>query len=393
VAPQDDPGRDVPDIRFNRVEMEGDELAYVQESMLGGHAASGGPFAKRAAEMIAAEAGAPEVLMTTSCTSALELSAMLLDLGPGDTVIVPSFTFTTTALAYVRQGAGLVFCDVEQRTLGLDPEHLATLMDETVRAVVVVHYAGVACDLEAIRRVLEPWPDVTLIEDNAHGLFGRWHDEPLGSFGRFSSLSFHETKNFVCGEGGALVLNDERDVDRARVLYDKGTNRQAFLLGQVDKYTWKDIGSSFGLADALAAYLVAQLEKREQIQGKRGAVHDAYTAALTPHADELGFQVMQVPDGCRPAYHLFYVLLEDRQQRNDVLESMGKLGVRATFHYQALHSSAAGRKFAVRPTDCPVTDSVSDRLLRLPFYNNLGERDLGRVVDAFLDSVRATRKV
>ncbi len=384
------PEEDLPDVPFNHVDVEGNELDYVAEAIRSGHPSSGGAFAGRAAGMIADEIGAAEVLMTTSCTSALELSAMLLDLGPGDTVVVPSFTFTTTALAYARQGAGLVFCDIEPRTLGLDPEHLASLMDERVRAVVVVHYAGIACDIDAIKAVLAPYPDAVLIEDNAHGLYGRWLDQPLGSLGRFSAQSFHETKNFVCGEGGALVLNDERDVDRARVLYDKGTNRQAFMLGQVEKYTWKDTGSSFGLADVLAAYLVAQLERREEIQAKRAAVHARYVDALAPWSDELGFEVMRVPDGRDPAYHLFYVLLSTRDRRNDVLESMGKKGVRATFHYQPLHSSDAGLTFAARTTDCPVTDSVSGRLLRLPFYNNLTERDQDRTVEAFLDSARAT---
>ena len=381
---------ELPDVPFNRVDVEGDELRHVATAIEGGHPSSGGPFSRRAGEILAEETGAEEVLMTTSCTAALELSAMLLDLGPEDTVIVPSFTFTTTALAYVRQGARLVFCDIEPTTLGLDPEHLATLMDERVRAVVVVHYAGVAGDLDGIRAAMASYPDAVLIEDNAHGLYGRWHDQPLGGLGRFSSLSFHETKNFVCGEGGALLLNDAADVDRARVLYDKGTNRRAFMLGQVEKYTWKDTGSSFGLADVLAAYLVAQLERHEQIQAKRRAVHLRYVDALAPHADELDFRVMQVPDGRDPAYHLFYVLLSNRDRRNDVLEAMGKKGVRATFHYQPLHSSDAGVTFAARPTDCPVTDDVSGRLLRLPFYNNLSPRDQGRAVEAFLDTARAT---
>jgi dTDP-4-amino-4,6-dideoxygalactose transaminase len=284
----------------------------------------------------------------------------------------------------VRQGAGLVFCDVEPRTLGLDPEHLAELLDERVRAVVVVHYAGIACDIDAIKEVLAPYPHVALVEDNAHGLYGRSYGRPLGSLGRFSSLSFHETKNFVCGEGGALVVNEDHDVDRARVLYDKGTNRQAFLLGQVDKYTWKDTGSSFGLSDVLAAYLVAQLEHRDAIQAKRRTVHERYTAALTPYAEELDFRVMEVPDGRDPAYHLFYVLLSTKDRRNDVLEAMAKDGVRAAFHYQPLHSSDAGRRFAARPTDCPVSEDVSGRLLRLPFYNNLSAGDLDRTVQAFL---------
>jgi dTDP-4-amino-4,6-dideoxygalactose transaminase len=262
-----------------------------------------------------------------------------------------------------------------------------------VRAVVVVHYAGIACDVEGIRAVLEDWPDVDLIEDNAHGLFGSWQGKPLGSFGRFSAQSFHETKNFVCGEGGALLLNDPRDVDRARVLYDKGTNRRAFMLGQVDKYSWMDTGSSFGLADVLAAYLLAQLEQREVIQGKRRALHEHYTRELAPLAEDLGFELMETPEGSGSAYHMFYVLLPDRDRRNDVLESMRKLGVNATFHYVPLHSSDAGRTFSVRSTDCPISEDISGRLLRLPFYNNLGGDDLDRVVQAFRSSVQATPRV
>lgn len=379
------------DIPFNLVGVAGRELDYVQEAIEGGHPASGGEFARRTADILATHTGSLEALMTTSCTSALELSAMLLDLQAGDTVIVPSFTFTSTALAFSRQGAGLVFCDIEPRTLGMDPEHLASLLDEHVRAVVVVHYAGVACDIEGIRRALAAWPDVRLIEDNAHGLFGSWRDQPLGSLGRYAALSFHETKNFVCGEGGALLLNDARDVDRARVLYDKGTNRRAFMLGQVDKYTWQDTGSSFGLADVLAAYLLAQLEKREVIQAKRRSLHEHYEAALAPYAEELDFELMQVPEDRGSAHHMFYVLLPDRDRRNDVLESMRKSGVEATFHYLPLHASDAGRAFTVRETQCPVSEDISGRLLRLPFYNDLGGRDLERVTTAFLDATSATR--
>jgi len=390
--PVDEPEPALEDIPFNRAAVEGRELEYVEQAIHGGHPASGGEFARRTAELLAVHTGSPEVLMTTSCTAALELSAMLLDLQPDDTVIVPSFTFTSTALAFARQGAGLVFCDIEPHTLNIDPEHLETLLDEHVRAVVVVHYAGVACDMDAISAVLASWPDVRLIEDNAHGLFGSWRDQPLGSLGRYAALSFHETKNFVCGEGGALVLNDPADVDRARVLYDKGTNRHAFMLGQVDKYTWKDTGSSFGLSDVLAAYLLAQLEKRDVIQAKRRSIHERYEAALSPYAEELDVHLMQVPEGRESAHHMFYVLLRDRDRRNDVLESMRKAGVQATFHYLPLHSSDAGRAFAVRETQCPVSEDVSGRLLRLPFYNNLREQDLDRVVAAFLDAASATQR-
>ena len=270
------------EIAFNVPEYSGAEIAHVRKSLASGHTSSNHEFSQKAREILQAETGAAEVLLTTSCTAALELSAMLLDLEPGDTVIVPSFTFTSTALAFVREGARILFCDIEPRTLGPDPRSVAALLDDSVRAVVVVHYAGIACDMAGLREVLADRPDVSLIEDNAHGLFGRWRGEPLGSLGRFATLSFHDTKNFICGEGGALVVEDTADVDRAWVHYDKGTDRQAFFLGQVDKYSWRDNGSSFGLADPLAAILMSQLEQRESIQARRRAVFERYLAA--PHA-------------------------------------------------------------------------------------------------------------
>ena len=380
-------GPEQPPIKFNQASVEGNELEYMRRSIESGHTSSGGPFTARVTALLADSTGAEEVLLTTSCTSALELSALMLDLSPGDTVIVPSFTFTTTALAFARQGARLLFCDIEPRTLGLDTQHLASLLDETVRAVVPVHYAGVACDIEGIRKAVSAWPKVTIIEDNAHGLFGTWRGEPLGSLGRFATQSFHETKNFVCGEGGALLLNDAADVDRARVLYDKGTNRRAFMLGQVDKYSWKDTGSSFGLSDTLAAYLLAQLEQRDAIQTKRRRVYDSYQESLAPFAAEFGFQLAEVPPDREQAYHMFYMLMPDRAVRDAVMESMREAGVHPTFHYVPLHSSDAGRRFAARPTDCPVSEDISGRLMRLPFYNNLSSADIDRVVETFLHAL------
>ena len=380
-------GREVQPIPFNQPTIEGHELEYMAEAVRSGRTSSSGPFSARAATLLRDESRAQEVLLTTSCTAALELSAMLLDLEPGDTVIVPSFTFVTTALAFARQGARIVFCDIEPRTLGLDPDHLTAVLDDSVRAVVPIHYAGVACDLERIRPALADWPQVSLIEDNAHGLYGRWRGSPLGSFGRFATLSFHETKNIVCGEGGALLVHESRDIDRARVFFDKGTNRRAYFLGQVDKYSWKDNGSSFGLSDILAAYLYAQLEKRETIQRKRRAVFERYERLLAPHVGELGFRLPVVPDGVEQTYHMFYVLLPDRSSRDGVLKNMHADGVHPTFHYVPLHSSEGGSRFAAYPTECPVTEDVSGRLLRLPFYNNLTPDESERVVTSFLNAL------
>lgn len=388
ATPLTDDGADgLPPVEFNRPAVEGAELEYFAAALADGHTSSCGPFSRRAADLLRAETGAEEVLLTTSCTAALELSAMLLDLRPGDTVVVPSYTFTSSALAFVREGARILFCDIEPETLGLDPRHLAELLDDTVRAVVPVHYAGVACDVDGLRAALADRPDVVVIEDNAHGLFGRWRERPLGSLGRFAALSFHETKNFICGEGGALVLNDGRDVDRARVLYDKGTDRQAFLLGQVDKYSWRDAGSSFGLADALAAYLCAQLERYEVIRAKRRTVFERYRDMLAPHAADFGFRLPVVPEHVEQAYHMFYVVLPDHQTRNTTLKRMREQGVNPTFHYIPLHNSEAGRRFAVRPTRCPVAEDISARLLRLPFSNNLTAAEAERVVAAFLDAL------
>jgi dTDP-4-amino-4,6-dideoxygalactose transaminase len=380
-----DPALD--EIKFNVPTVQGDELSYVGQSVASGHMSSGGPFARRVGELLAAQGEAEEVLLTTSCTSALELAALLLDLRPGDTVIVPSFTFSTTALAFAREGARLLFCDIEPTTLGLDPGHLAQLLDDSVRAVVPVHYAGVACDMDGIRRVLADRPDVAVIEDNAHGLFGRWRGQPLGSLGRMSTLSFHETKNFGCGEGGALLLNEARDVDRARILYDKGTNRRAFFLGQVDKYSWVDTGSSFGLADTLAAFLLGQLERRDAVQARRRSIYDRYDRALAPVAATLGFRTPVIPDHCESAYHMYYLLLPDQATRDAVLEDMHDHRVRSTFHYVPLHSSRAGQEFAARATQCPVSTDISGRLLRLPFHTSLTDADCDRVAGSFVSAL------
>ena len=379
------------EIAFNVPEYSGAEIAHVRKSLASGHTSSNHEFSQKAREILQAETGAAEVLLTTSCTAALELSAMLLDLEPGDTVIVPSFTFTSTALAFVREGARILFCDIEPRTLGPDPRSVAALLDDSVRAVVVVHYAGIACDMAGLREVLADRPDVSLIEDNAHGLFGRWHGEPLGSLGRFATLSFHDTKNFICGEGGALVVEDTADVDRAWVHYDKGTDRQAFFLGQVDKYSWRDNGSSFGLADPLAAILMSQLEQRESIQARRRAVFERYLAGLTPYADELGLGLPHVPDDCVPAYHLFHVLLPHAAMRRAVMADLKAKGIGTAFHYVPLHDSEGGLRFAAGPTDCPVSSDVSGRLLRLPFHNQLTAEDCDRVVETLVASVHGRR--
>jgi dTDP-4-amino-4,6-dideoxygalactose transaminase len=371
-------------IPFNRPSLQGREMELIRAAVEQGHTSAEGPFSAQVAGLLRDETEARDVLLTTSCTAALEMSALLLGIGPGDTVVVPSYGFVTTALAFARQGARILFCDIEERTLGLDPDCLDEIMDDSVRAVVPIHYAGVACDVDGILAVLERWPRADLVEDNAHGLFARYQGRPLGTFGRFSTLSFHETKNFICGEGGALVVNRDEDVQRAHVVYHKGTNRRDFLLGEVDKYTWQDTGSSFGLADVLAAYLYAQLERRQQILDKRKAAFDRYLRLLEPEADRRGFALPTVPADREQAYHMFYVMLPDADTRDRALAGMRHRGVHATFHFVPLHSSPGGRRFAARELPCPVSDRVSARLLRLPFYTDITETEADLVVGAFL---------
>jgi len=382
-----------PEILFNRARVEGSELEYVRQSIESGQTSSGGPFAKRSRQVLSSElGGSSEVLLTTSCTAALEMSALLLDIKPGDTVIVPSYTFTSSALAFAREGAKILFCDVEPETLGPDPRHVAELLDDSVRAVVVVHYAGVAAKIDELQAVLADRPDIALVEDAAHALFGRWKGKPLGTFGRFATLSFHATKNIVCGEGGALVVNEPEDVGRSWVLYDKGTDRQAFFEGLVDKYSWRDTGSSFGLADTLAAYLYGQLEQREKIQGLRKRIFDGYLEALTPYADDLGLRLPVVPEGCDPAYHLFHVVLPASSSRAGVMAELRHQGVHTAFHYVPLHESEAGRRFAARPTDCPVSLELGAKLLRLPFHNGLTEDEVQRAARALVTAIHAERR-
>ena len=376
-------------IRFNQTTLEGRELEYIEQAIRQGHTSSSGPFSARVSELLAASHSAPGVLLTSSCTDALEMSALLLDVGPGDKVIVPSFTFVSTALAFARQGAEILFADIEPETLALDPDSVADLRSPEVKAVVTVHYAGIGGDVAGLQAVV---PDqVELVEDNAHGLFGSIKGRPLGTFGRFSTLSFHETKNFVCGEGGALVVNEERDVDRAHVIYDKGTNRRQFFLGQVDKYSWQDTGSSFGMSDVSAAYLLAQLEQRDVVLAKRRALFDRYAELFSEVADRFGLALPTVPAGRLPAYHMFFMLCRSRDVRDALLAGLRERGISGTFHYVPLHSAPGGKRFSVGEYDCPVTDDISGRLIRLPFHNALTSSDQDRVFRAAVDVLGRSR--
>ena len=375
------------EITFNRASVHGNELSYVHDSVATGASAAKGPFSARVGDLLRSELSASAVLLTTSCTSALELSSMLLNLTPKTNVIVPSFTFVTTALAFTRNGAELRFADIDPVTLCMSPASVSELVDSETRAIVPVHYAGISADLEKLQQIVDAFEDLSMVEDNAHGLFGSHRDRPLGSFGRFSTLSFHETKNFSCGEGGALVINQEQDVPRAHVLYDKGTNRTAFEKGEIDRYTWVDQGSSFGMSDLLAGFLLGQLEQRSQIMEKRKDVFDQYHQSLSSLQEQLGFQVPVVQEWQQPGYHMFYVLTSDEARRTEILRGLNESGIRAVFHYQPLHSSLGAQPWTTRHFDCPVTDSVSSRIIRLPFFTNLTTAEVERVVDTLIDAL------
>ena len=368
-------------IPFNRASVVGREYEYMALAVAQGHISGDGPFTMKCQEFLQRQVGVPKALLTTSCTHALDMMALLLDIKPGDEVILPSFTFVSTVNAFVLRGAKPVFADIRPDTLNLDDRILESLFTPKTRAIVAVHYAGVACRMDAIIESAGRY-GIAVVEDNAHGLFAKYRGKPLGSFGCMAAQSFHETKNLTCGEGGALLINDDRLIERAEIIREKGTNRSRFFRGQVDKYTWVDLGSSFLPSDILAAYLLAQMEKAADIQAKRRSIWNFYYERLKEWAGSEKVALPFVPEGCEQPYHLFYLLLPSLQHRNEMIAHLQSRGVRSTFHYVPLHLSDMGRQFGWKEGDCPVTESVSDRLLRLPLYYSLSEQDLTRIVAA-----------
>jgi dTDP-4-amino-4,6-dideoxygalactose transaminase len=368
-------------IAFNKPPFVGPELEYMKDAFARNHVSGDGHYGRRAEKILEEALGAKRVLLTTSCTHALEMSALLLDVGPGDEVIVPSFTFVSTVNAFVLRGATPVFADIRPDTLNLDEKHLASLVTDRTKAIVPVHYAGVGCDLDAIGAIAAP-RHIAVVEDNAHGLYGRFRGKALGSFGALATQSFHETKNFSCGEGGALVINDEALVERAEILREKGTNRSRFFRGQVDKYTWVDVGSSWVLSELLAAGLVAQLESPAKIQTARQRIWARYASELAGWADKRGVRLPIVPADCEQTFHMFYLLLPDLEARTAFIAHLAERGVKSVFHYVPLHLSPMGQKLGGREAECPVTERVSDQLVRLPFFMQLGDDEQAAVIEA-----------
>jgi len=366
-------------IPFNRSSTVGKELQNIAESLLGGQIAGDQAFTRRCQALLEQLTGTRQALLTTSCTHALEMSALLLNVGPGDEVILPSFTFVSTANAFVLRGARPVFIDVRSDTFNLDEKHLDRLITERTKAVVPVHYAGVGCEMDAILAICRK-RGVAVVEDNAHGLFGRYRGQPLGTFGQLATQSFHETTNLTCGEGGALLINDPAFAERGEVLREKGTNRAQFFRGQVAKYTWVDVGSSYVMSDVLAAFLYGQLEQWERVQAKRKQVWEYYHMHLADWATTAGIRTPVVPKHCDQAYHMYYLVMPSLDSRQSFIKHLKDRGILAVFHYQPLHLSVMGRQYGGKEGDCPVSEMAGDCLVRLPFFNDLALVDQARVV-------------
>jgi dTDP-4-amino-4,6-dideoxygalactose transaminase len=366
-------------IPFNRPHLTGREVAYIEEAAAAAQLAGNGRFTKRCQAWLEERLGAPRALLTHSCTAALEMAALLIDLQPGDEVIMPSFTFVSTANAFVLRGARPVFVDIRPDTLNIDERRVEQAITDRTKAIVVVHYAGVACDMDALIGIAQRH-GLVIIEDAAHALLSRYNGRQLGSFGHLSTFSFHETKNVISGEGGALVINDPRFIERAEILWEKGTNRSKFSRGQVDKYTWVDIGSSFLPGEITAAFLWAQLEDAERITAARLAAWNRYLNAAIP-LTALGVRAPSVPSACEHNAHLFYLLLPSLARQGDVLRDLNARGVNAVFHYVPLHSSPAGLRYGRVAGPMDITDDYSRRIIRLPLWVDLPEEASQLVID------------
>ena len=368
-------------IPFNRSSLQGRELEYIFQTITIGQIAGDQTFSRKCHQLLESTLGVKKALVTTSCTHALEMSAILLGIEAGDEVIVPSFTFVSTPNAFVMRGAKPVFCDVRPDTLNLDESKLEALITPRTKAIVPVHYAGVACEMDAILAIAAKH-GVPVVEDNAHGLFGKYKGRWLGTLGCMATQSFHETKNITCGEGGALLINDATYAERAEIIREKGTNRARFFRGQVDKYSWVDVGSSYVMSDVLAAFLYAQLDVWQVIQKRRQHIWERYHTELADWSAANGIRQPIVPAHCDQAWHMYYLLLPSLEKRQALIAHLKARHIYAVFHYLPLHLSEYASRFGGKPGDCPITEDLSDRLLRLPFFNSMTDAQQSEVIAA-----------
>jgi dTDP-4-amino-4,6-dideoxygalactose transaminase len=368
-------------IDFNRPYIAKNELDYISQAVHSKQISGDGPFTKKCHQFLERSLGIKKALLTTNCTHALELSALLLNLGPDDEVIAPSFTFVSTVNAFILRGAKPVFADMRADTLNIDETKIESLITERTKAIYLVHYAGVGCEMNRILEIASKH-NLSVVEDNAHGLFAKYKGKSLGTFGCMATQSFHETKNISCGEGGALLINDPAYIERAEIIREKGTNRSRFFRGQVDRYTWVDLGSSYLPSDILAAILLAQLEASDDIQLIRKKIWEGYNEGLAVWAKSNSVQRPYIPNYCDQSYHMFYLLMPDLKTRQDFISYLKSKNINAVFHYVPLHTSEMGKKYNYRESDLPITENISDRLVRLPFFNDLEMNDQNRVIDA-----------
>jgi dTDP-4-amino-4,6-dideoxygalactose transaminase len=368
-------------IPFNRPFATGHELEYIRAAIAAPKFSGDGSFTAQCHALLEQSLGIQKALLTTSCTHALEMTALLLNIAPGDEVIIPSFTFPSAANAFALRGARPVFVDIRADTLNIDESKIERGITARTKAICLVHYAGVGCEMDVIMGIARRRA-IAVIEDNAHGLYGRYRGRYLGTFGQLGTLSFHETKNFSCGEGGALLINDMQFNRRAEILREKGTNRSQFFRGEIDKYTWVDIGSSYLPADLLAAFLRAQLEHRDQIQSMRRKIWETYAVELASWAETNGVRLPIIPPQCEQSYHIFYVIMPSLESRQALISHLAGLGILAVFHYLPLHLSPMGLRFGGHQGDCPVTEDLADRLLRFPFFTGMSSSEQAQVIEA-----------
>ena len=374
-------------IPFNKPYLAGKELYYIAQSVLSGHTSGDGEFSKKCQKLFEEKFSAKKVLLTTSCTSSLEMAAMLCNFETGDEVIFPSYTFVSTVNAFILRGVKPVFVDIRSDTKNIDEKLIEDAITERTKAIVPVHYAGVSCEMDEINEIAIKY-GLLVIEDAAQGVNAKYKHRYLGTLGDLGAYSFHETKNFICGEGGALLINREEFALRAEILREKGTNRSQFFRGQVDKYTWVDIGSSYVPSDLLAAFLFGQLEHMNEINHMRKQIYESYYKSLKPLADQGLIELPVIPEHCESNFHMFYILLKDFQQRTDLIDYLKRQNIQAVFHYVPLHSSPMGQRFGYQSGMLPVTENTSERLLRLPFYNELTLDEIKQITEhifLFLD--------
>jgi dTDP-4-amino-4,6-dideoxygalactose transaminase len=367
-------------IPFNKPFIVGKELYYIAQAVELGNISGDGHFTQKCCDLMETKFRANKVMLTHSCTAALEMAAILCDIQPGDEVIMPSFTFVSTANAFALRGAKIRFADIRTDTLNLDENLIEPLITEKTKAIVPMHYAGVGCDMNAIMAIADQYR-LLVVEDAAQGVNSTYNGRYLGTVGHLGTYSFHETKNFISGEGGALVINDERFIERAEIIRVRGTNRCAFFRGEVDHYTWVDVGSSYLMADLLSGFLFAQLENMDQINQRRNDIWHFYHQALVPLANDGRLRLPYIPPACDSNSHLFYIILPDEATRDVLMGYLKDCQIHAVFHYVPLHTSDVGQSMGYRPGQLPVTESMSSRLLRLPFYYELTRNQQQAIVD------------